>query len=569
MIPHDPSLVAAAANDDDDDDDDNTLSIVSASHRPTTTETGLRHRHQRPSHKDQELHTSDDTEDDTAILAHATPILIPTTTPTATRLHHHHHHHHHNNNNNPSSSLSNHNERHIHKILLRIIFGACLFAVFSGSVYMGHLYISALVAIIELLLFRELVRVRYNQHYDLIQNQQIPLFRTTQWCWFLVSIVYTYGDFVTHVSQSNQQLHAYMSSMQYLPTVSFLLYSFTFVLTITTLQKQHLKFQMNQLCWTVLVIAVTVGQLKYIFHNIYNGLIWFVLPCCLVFCNDIMAYVSGMLWGRKFISRPFVALSPNKTWEGFLGGFVGTMICAWYLSRYLVQYPWMICPTNQWTLAIHNVDSLGKCGIDESSMDPIFKQAQSVVNPQMFELLPRHLVKMIPRVVEMCSSPIILEPTDGSSSSSPMLLTTTSTDHPHNPDGHLWISPCISGSEIQQHHHFELKVKDIVPLQIHALWLGLFASLVAPFGGFLASAMKRAYGIKNFDSLIPGHGGVMDRMDCQFLMALCTWVHYNTFVKLATISVPKLTYLYSLLNDAEKDEFLQSIGVTTSTTTTP
>jgi predicted CDP-diglyceride synthetase/phosphatidate cytidylyltransferase len=78
--------------------------------------------------------------------------------------------------------------------------------------------------------------------------------------------------------------------------------------------------------------------------------------------------------------------------------------------------------------------------------------------------------------------------------------------------------------------------------------------------GFLASAMKRAYGIKDFDSLIPGHGGVMDRMDCQFLMALCTWVHYNTFVKLATVSVPRLTYLYGMLSDREKVEFLRSIA---------
>ena len=41
-----------------------------------------------------------------------------------------------------------------------------------------------------------------------------------------------------------------------------------------------------------------------------------------------------------------------------------------------------------------------------------------------------------------------------------------------------------------------------------------FASSVAPFGGFFASAIKRAYGIKDFDSFIPGHG----RMDALILV---------------------------------------------------
>jgi hypothetical protein len=37
---------------------------------------------------------------------------------------------------------------------------------------MGHSYICALVALIELLLFRELVRVRYNAHFDTIQGKK-------------------------------------------------------------------------------------------------------------------------------------------------------------------------------------------------------------------------------------------------------------------------------------------------------------------------------------------------------------------------------------------------------------
>ena len=55
-------------------------------------------------------------------------------------------------------------------------------------------------------------------------------------------------------------------------------------------------------------------------------------------------------------------------------------------------------------------------------------------------------------------------------------------------------------------------------------------SIVAPFGGFLASAIKRAYEVKDFDSLIPGHGGVTDRVDCEFIMALFVYVYHKTFV---------------------------------------
>jgi phosphatidate cytidylyltransferase len=53
----------------------------------------------------------------------------------------------------------------------------------------------------------------------------------------------------------------------------------------------------------------------------------------------------------------------------------------------------------------------------------------------------------------------------------------------------------------------------------HALMLGLYISFIAPFGGFLASAVKRAHNAKDFGTLIPGHGGVVDRFDCQVVTA--------------------------------------------------
>ena len=51
----------------------------------------------------------------------------------------------------------------------------------------------------------------------------------------------------------------------------------------------------------------------------------------------------------------------------------------------------------------------------------------------------------------------------------------------------------------------------IVPFQFHIAALAVFASVIAPFGGFFASGFKRAFKIKDFGDLIPGHGGLMGK----------------------------------------------------------
>lgn len=51
------------------------------------------------------------------------------------------------------------------------------------------------------------------------------------------------------------------------------------------------------------------------------------------------------------------------------------------------------------------------------------------------------------------------------------------------------------------------------------VFLGLLLSVAAQCGDLLASALKRAYEIKDYGKVFPGHGGVMDRFDSVLLVA--------------------------------------------------
>lgn len=83
---------------------------------------------------------------------------------------------------------------------------------------------------------------------------------------------------------------------------------------------------------------------------------------------------------------------------------------------------------------------------------------------------------------------------------------------------------------IQKYIYFNYEF-NLKPIQIHAIFLSIFASIIGPFGGFFASGYKRAFKIKDFSDAIPGHGGMTDRIDCQFLMSTFVYVYYHTFIK--------------------------------------
>lgn len=72
----------------------------------------------------------------------------------------------------------------------------------------------------------------------------------------------------------------------------------------------------------------------YRLFDLNNGLIWFLTLLGVVFAGDIGAYLVGVLIGKHKINP---RLSPKKTWEGALGGLIGSSIAGFACSYFLPQ----------------------------------------------------------------------------------------------------------------------------------------------------------------------------------------------------------------------------------------
>lgn len=351
-----------------------------------------------------------------------------------------------------------------------------IFSFLFVVVYLQQPGCALLVFILQSVMYYEIVSLQIVES----SERDLPGFKFLYVYWFLVVSFAVYAYVLhEHFYYIRGPILGFDLSDQIrkLSLYAFLMYALGLILFVWSLKKHHYKYQFKQFAYCHMTLLIIVVQSSFLVSNMFHGLIWFLLPCSLVICNDIFAYIFGFFFGRT----PLIQLSPKKTWEGFLGGWLSTMVIGFLMSKLLTRSYVMICERKGFSLEYwpncepHSIYS--------------YTSLHELVGDRLGGVLPESLLSM-----------------------------------------------------------------NVQPFDEHVFWMTIFASFVAPFGGFFASGFKRAFKVKDFGDSIPGHGGITDRMDCQILMGMFVFVYYSARIAKRGSRDVDVEMVIRLINNLSPDQ---------------
>ena len=253
--------------------------------------------------------------------------------------------------------------------IVRSALGAVMLIAFATVVYMGPLAITLLILGIQMKCFHEIITIGYVVY----KSHHLPWFRTISWFFLMASNYYLYGESLIEKFSLLLRKDDFLSwFVTYHRFISFSLYTAGFVFFVLTLKKTYYLKQFTLFGYTHLALLLIVTQSNFMIQNVFEGLIWFLLPVSLIICNDIMAYMFGFFFGRTRL----IKLSPKKTWEGFIGGAFSTIIFGALLSSLLCSYKTFVC-------SLEYDDSTKSINMDNCEPAYIFKVHAYHILPQL------------------------------------------------------------------------------------------------------------------------------------------------------------------------------------------
>jgi phosphatidate cytidylyltransferase len=297
-------------------------------------------------------------------------------------------------------------------LIKRIITALVLCLVCIPCLLLGNWFFFTLIFIVSIISIYEFMHVLHDKKHPLWIDIFTFIMTLSFIYWTMIKAYFTEGSYTYHTLFALNEIGVSTLALSGLICVLFLASMLTS------------KFSVSDVCYYIamsLFISISIQSLVFLRYvpsfgldNVtsgfdYNGnkIASCILLCYVIigaFGADIGAYFIGVLFGKHKINP---RISPNKTWEGLIGGFVFSFILSF---------------TFAYVLSLFNY---------------------------------------------------------------PLLLGVLDKSHWY------WI-----------------------------LLISLIMPIVSVLGDFIFSSIKRYYNIKDFSNILPGHGGVLDRIDSLLVTSL-------------------------------------------------